>query len=132
VCLILCDLETSKRGGLSLSWAVAPQEKSKRKNIRVTCDAGTRGGCGGVGWGGIKVQFYSFLALAQDVMGGNHHGYAAKGPRKEIWYPVYRRLGGPQGWSGRMWRKFLVTTGVRTQNRPVLSSRYINYATPAH
>jgi hypothetical protein len=29
VCLILCDLESSKRGGLGLIWAVAPQRKKK-------------------------------------------------------------------------------------------------------
>jgi len=25
-------------------------------------------------------------------------------PRKETWYPLYRRLGGPQGWSGQVWK----------------------------
>jgi len=35
-------------------------------------------------------------------VGGQHHALAALPPGK-IWYPLYRRLGGPQGQSGQLW-----------------------------
>jgi len=31
-------------------------------------------------------------------------------PPGKTWYPFYRRLGGPQGWSG--WAENLVPTGI--------------------
>ena len=38
-------------------------------------------------------------------------------PRKETRYPLYRRLDGPQGWSGRV-RKTSPSTGIRSPYRP--------------
>jgi hypothetical protein len=32
--------------------------------------------------------------------GGQLHALAVLPPRKEPWYPLNRRLGGPQSWSG--------------------------------
>ena len=36
-------------------------------------------------------------------VGGQYHALAPLPPRK-TWYPLYRRLGGPQGQSGRVWK----------------------------
>ena len=41
-------------------------------------------------------------------------------PEKETRYPFYRRLGGPQGRSGRV-RKISPPTGIRSQDRPFRS-----------
>jgi hypothetical protein len=51
-------------------------------------------------------------------------------PGKEIRYPFYRRLGGPQGRSGRV-RKISPPTGAPQTVQPV-ESPYTDYAIPAH
>jgi len=40
-------------------------------------------------------------------------------PRKEKWYPLHRRLSGPQGQSAWMW-KVLPPTGIRSLAHPLL------------
>jgi hypothetical protein len=50
-------------------------------------------------------------------VGGQHHAPAALPPGK-TWYPLYRRLGGPQGRSGRV-RKISPPTGIRFPDLPV-------------
>ena len=40
---------------------------------------------------------------ALDGVGGQRHVPAALPPGKTL-YPLYRRVGGPQGWSGRVWK----------------------------
>ena len=52
--------------------------------------------------------------------------------RKEILYPLYRRLGGPQGRSGRLW-KISPPTEIRSPDRPARSeSLYrLSYPGPA-
>ena len=52
-------------------------------------------------------------------VGGQHHAPAALPPGKSR-YPLYRRLGGPQGRSGRMW-KISPLTGSRPPDRPARS-----------
>ena len=49
---------------------------------------------------------YSFTlpsTSALDGVGGQHHTPAAL-PQGKTRYPLYRRLGGPQGWFGQMWK----------------------------
>jgi hypothetical protein len=46
-------------------------------------------------------ELYSFLTSALEGMGGQHHAPAALPPGKTR-YPLYRRLGGSQGRSGRV------------------------------
>jgi hypothetical protein len=50
------------------------------------------------------------------VVGGQRRAPAALSPRKTR-YPSYRRLGGSQGWSGRVW-KFSPLRGFDPQDRP--------------
>ena len=45
----------------------------------------------------------------------------------KIWYPFYRRLGGPQGRSGRA--ENLVPTGIRSRTVQSVISRYTDWAT---
>jgi hypothetical protein len=45
---------------------------------------------------GIEVYLYSFLNSVLEGVGGQHHATAALSPGKTR-YPLYRRLGGPQG-----------------------------------
>jgi len=52
-------------------------------------------------------------------MGGQRHAPTSVLSVK-TGYPLYRRLGGLQGWSGRM-RKILPPTGIRSPGRPVRS-----------
>jgi len=44
-------------------------------------------------------------------------------PPGKTWYPFYRRLSGPQGWSGRA--ETLVSTGIRSRIVQPVVSRYI-------
>ena len=59
------------------------------------------------------------LTSALDGVGGQRHAPAALPPGKTR-YPLYRRLGGPQGRSGRV-RKISPPTGIRSPNRPARS-----------
>ena len=52
-------------------------------------------------------------------VGGQHHAPAALPPEKTR-YPLYRRLGRPQGRSGRV-RKISPPTGIRSPDRPARS-----------
>jgi len=56
-------------------------------------------------------MYSSILSLtsALDEVGGQRHAPVAL-PLGKTWYPLYRRLGGPQGRSGRV-RKFSPTPG---------------------
>jgi len=67
--------------------------------------------------------------LVLDGMGGQRHAPAALAQGMTR-YPLYRRMGGPQGRSGRV-RK--ISPPLRFHPRTVQSaaSRYTNYAIPA-
>jgi len=59
------------------------------------------------------------LTSAVDLVGGQRHAPAAL-PPGEIQYPLYRRLGGHHGQSGRV-RKISPPTGIRPPDRPARS-----------
>jgi len=63
-------------------------------------------------------------------VGGQCHTPATLPPGKTQ-YPLYRRLGGPQGWSGRVW-KILHPPGFSPQTVQPIVSRYTNRAILAH
>jgi hypothetical protein len=66
-------------------------------------------------------EYSSSLSLtsALEGVGGQRHAPAALPPRKTR-YPLYRRLGGPQGLSG--WaRKISSPNGIRSPDRPTRS-----------
>jgi hypothetical protein len=52
-------------------------------------------------------------------------------PRRDTWYPSCRKLNGPQGWSGEVW-KILLLLGFDPQTVQPIASCYTNYAIPAH
>jgi hypothetical protein len=62
-------------------------------------------------------------------VGGQRHAPAASPPGKTQ-YPVYRRLGGPQGRSGRM-RKILPSPRFDVRTVQPVASRYTDWAIPA-
>ena len=62
-------------------------------------------------------------------VGDQRHALAALPPGKTR-YPLYRRLGGPQGRSGRV-RKISSTPGFDPQTVQPLASPYSDWATPA-
>ena len=62
-------------------------------------------------------------------VGGQHHASAALTPGKTH-YPLYRRLGGPQGRSGRV-RKISPPTGFDPRTVQPVASRYTDWAIPA-
>jgi hypothetical protein len=51
--------------------------------------------------GGCRGVALLFLDLGAKEVGGQHHAPAAL-PQGETRHPLYRRLGGPQGWSRRV------------------------------
>jgi hypothetical protein len=63
-------------------------------------------------------------------VGGKRHALAVLSPGK-IRYPSYRRLGGPQGWSGQV-RKISPSPGFQPRTVQPVASRYTDYAMPAH
>ena len=64
------------------------------------------------------------LTSALDGVGGQRHAPAALPPRKTR-HPLYIRLGGPQGRSGRMW-KISPHTGIRSSDRSARSESLYN------
>ena len=62
-------------------------------------------------------------------LGGQHHAPVLLPPGKTR-YPLYRRLGGPQGRSGRVW-KISPSPGFDPQTVQPVASRYIDGAIPA-
>jgi hypothetical protein len=63
-------------------------------------------------------------------VGGQRQAPVALTPRKTQ-YPVYRRLGGSQGRSGRV-QKILPPPGFDPRTVPPVASRYNDWAIPAH
>jgi len=62
------------------------------------------------------------LTSALDGVGGQRHASAALPPGKTR-YPLYRRLGGTQGWSGRV-RKISLPPGFDPRTVQPVASRY--------
>jgi hypothetical protein len=62
-------------------------------------------------------------------VGGQLHAPAALSPGMTR-YPLYRRLGGPQGWSGRV-LKISPPLGLNPWTIQPIVSRYAIYAIPA-
>jgi len=60
--------------------------------------------------------------------GGQRHAPDAVPPGK-IRYPLYRRLGWPQGWSGQV-RKISPFTGIRYHDRPTRSGSLYRLSYP--
>jgi hypothetical protein len=80
-----------------------------------------------------RVQTYSTtlsLILAVDGGGGLKTTLRPLIPEKEIWYPLYKRLGGPQGWSGQV-RNISPTTWFDPRTVQPLASRFTDYNIPA-
>jgi hypothetical protein len=52
----------------------------------------------------VQTQLYSFLTSV--LYGGGWSMPSARyfTPMKEPWFPSYRRISGPQGWFGHVWR----------------------------
>jgi len=63
-------------------------------------------------------------------VGGQHHTLAALPPQLTQ-YPLYRRLGRPQGWSGQMQKILLLLRFDYLTIQPVVSC-CTDYAIPAH
>ena len=62
-------------------------------------------------------------------VGGQCHAPAAL-PLGKTWYPLYRRLGGPQSWSGRV-QKISPPPGFHSRTVQPVVSRYTDYAIPS-
>ena len=70
------------------------------------------------GW--VEVELYSSLTAALEVGEWSAARPGRTLPLAKTWYPFYRRLGGPQGRSGRT--ENLVPTGIRSRTvQPVVS-----------
>ena len=62
-------------------------------------------------------------------VGGQHHAQAALPPGKTR-YPLYRRLGGPQGRSGRV-REISLPPGFDPRTVQPVATRYTDWTIPA-
>ena len=70
------------------------------------------------------------LTSALDGVGGQRRASAALPPGKTR-YPLYRRLGGPQGWSGPV-RKISPPPDFDPRTVQPVASLYTDWAIPAH
>jgi hypothetical protein len=52
--------------------------------------------------GGVEVQLCSFMTTALEGGEGSASCPGHSLPLGKTWYPLYKRLGGPQGWSGQV------------------------------
>jgi hypothetical protein len=59
------------------------------------------------------------------------HDTPATLPPGKTWNPLYRRLGGPQGQCGQVW-KVLPSLGLDPRTVQPIASRYTDYAVPTH
>jgi len=80
--------------------------------------------------GGKEVQLYFSFTSTLEGGGGQRHGQAALPPRKTR-YPLYRRLGGPQGRSGRV-RKISSPPGFVCRTIQSIASHYTDCAITGH
>jgi hypothetical protein len=71
------------------------------------------------------------LTLAQDGGGWSTMRPGCFTPGKETQYPMYRRMGGPQGQAGQV-QKILPPLGFDPQTVQPVASRYTDWAIPAH
>ena len=78
--------------------------------------------------GGVEVQIYSFMTTALEGGEGSASRPSHSLPLGKTWYPLYRRLGGPQGRSGQV-RKILPPPGFDPWTVQPVASCYTNYAT---
>ena len=62
-------------------------------------------------------------------VGGQHHAPAAL-PWGKTWYPLYRRLGGPQSWCGQV-QKISSSLGFDPRTVQPVASRYTDYTISA-
>jgi len=79
---------------------------------------------------GAEVQLYFSFTSALERAGGQRHGPAALPPGKSR-YPLYRRLGGPQGRSGQV-QKISPPPGFVCQTIHPIASRYTDCAITGH
>jgi transposase len=93
--------------------------KGKGKGHPITGHQGPRGG--------VEVKLYSFLTSALEGVGNQHHAPVALTPVKNR-YPLYRRLGGPQGRSGRV-RKISPPPEFDPRTVQPVVSRHTDWAT---
>ena len=94
------------------------------KSIDIMCDPVT-GPVWPRGW--VEVKLYCSMTAALE---GGEWSAARPGhtlPPVETLYPLYRRLGGPQGQSG--WTENLVPTGIQSWTVQPVVSRCIDWAT---
>jgi hypothetical protein len=79
--------------------------------------------------GGLELYLYSFFILGARWGGGQRHASAALPPGK-TWYPLYRKRGGAQGWSGGV-RKILPQPRFDPRTVQPVASRYTDWAITA-
>ena len=80
--------------------------------------------------GGVEVQRCSFMTAALEGGEGPASRPGRSLPPGKNRYPLYRRLGGPQGRSGKV-RKISSPTGIRTPDRPTRSESLYRLSYPA-
>jgi hypothetical protein len=76
----------------------------------------------------MEQRYSSTLSLTSELdgVGGQGHAPAALAPGKTQ-YPLYRRLGGPQGQSGQV-RNISPSTGFDPQTVQPVASRYTDWS----
>jgi hypothetical protein len=81
--------------------------------------------------GGVELYLYPFVNLGARWGWYCQYQALATLPPGKAWYPLYRRLGMPQG-QPRWIQKISPPPGFNPQTVQLVASRYTHYATPPH
>jgi hypothetical protein len=120
---------STKRVNILDSWATVRFRYSNLTDdskVKSTLEQATKAQRGSRG---IAPLFLLFSALDGGGWSTSRPGRFT--PGKESRYPLYRRLGGPQGRSGRV-RKISPPLGLDPRTVQPVASRYTDWAIPAH
>jgi hypothetical protein len=97
---------------------------NRQVKVKFTLEQATK-----VQWGSRRIDLLFLLTSPLDGVGG-HHAPAAL-PSGMTRYPLYRRVGGPQGQYGQV-QKILLPPGCDPRNVQPVASHYTDYAIPTH
>ena len=125
ICWLFCEMKLNLLRSLNLVIMQKPIKVKKVKCILVQALRPWTGRTAHRGSRGIALPFLDH-GTRRGEGSASHPSHSL--PPGKTRYPLYRRLGGPQGWSGQL-RKISPPPGFDPQTVQPITSRYTNYAT---
>ena len=113
----VCNFKSVHKGDYNKGY------KNNKVKVKFTLDQATKAQRGSRCIALLFLQPRRYMGVADQ-----RHAPVALPPGK-VRYPLYRRLGGPQGQSGRVW-KISPPTGIRSPDRPACSESLYRLSYP--